>query len=57
MLTDRKLDQITLYLDINLIRKYVEDGKLFKTTQDYCRFMFALGVMNVDKHDKMEKCF
>lgn len=57
MLKDKSLDQIKLYLDNNLIRKYVEDGKLFKTTQDYCRFMFALGVMNVDKNDKLEKYF
>ena len=38
MLTDRKLDQITLYLDINLIRKYVEDesySKQPKTTVVY----------------------
>ena len=39
------MDQITLYLDINLIRKYVERWKLFETTQDYCRFMFADSVI------------
>lgn len=57
MLMDKKLEQIKLYLDKELIRKYVDEGKLFNDKQDYCRFMFALGVMNIDKKDKMEKYF
>ena len=54
MIIDNK-EQIKLYLNNDLVIKYSEEYNLFNNIQDYCRFMFALGVKNIDKKDNLEK--
>ena len=58
MIIDNKLSQIKLFLDNNLVNKYVgKEVELFPDVQDYCRFMFAIGIIKLEKNDKMLKYF
>ena len=44
---DNNKNQIKLYLNHNLVDKYVVQGELFSRIQDYCRFMFAMGIIKL----------
>ena len=54
---DKNLSQIKLYLNHNLVDKYVAQGELFSTIQDYCRFMFAMGIIKLEKNSTMYDYF
>ena len=55
MIVDNNLSQIKLFLNNDLVKKYVgKEFELFPDIQDYCRFMFAIGIIKLDKNEKIQ---
>ena len=58
MIVDNNLSQIKLFLNNDLVKKYVgKEFELFPDIQSYCRFMFAMGIIKLEKNDKIQNYF